>query len=404
MPAWLSPELIAILVLGALLCGVLFYNRPRPLEAQIEVARAEEREKATTEKIEALSQIREDMEARFRLLSRDILKEQSETFGEANKARLDLLLEPLKREIEQFKTEFRTDGEKRAEQRGAMEQLVGVLKQETVKVRDEAGNLARALKGQTQTQGAWGEMILATVLEKAGLREGEEFVIQASHTLDNGTRLRPDVVVNFPDGRKLVVDSKVSLVAFERCVNSDDEAARSAHLNEHLKSLRGHIKDLSGKDYSKLYGGVDFVILFVPVEGALSLAIQNDPSLQGDAVERRVMIASPNTLLMGLRTVQNVWAREYQNRHAAEIADQAGRLYDKFVGFVEDLEKVGSGLTTARNAYEDAFSKLTSGRGNLVGRAEKLKKLGAKASKKLPGAVLALEDDREEDEAPDART
>lgn len=390
MPAWLSLELVAIVIVGALLLGVLILHRPRTVEAEIEVARAQEREKSSAEKIDTLTQFRADMEQKFKLLSLEVLKEQSQTFGETNKEKLEVLLGPLKREIEQFKTDFKTDGEKRAEQRGAMEQLVGILKAETGKVRDEAGNLARALKGQAHTQGAWGEMILETVLEKAGLRPGEEFVVQESHTLENGERLRPDVIVNFPDGRKLVVDSKVSLAAFERCVNADDEAERAAHLNDHLKSLRGHIKSLSEKDYAKLYGGVNFVILFVPVEGAMSLAIQNDPRIQTEAVERNVMIASPNTLLMGLRTVQNVWMREYQNRNVTQIADRAGKLYDKFVGFAEDLEKVGAGLNTARTAYDDARSKLASGRGNLVGQVEALKKLGAKTSKKLPEPLIAL--------------
>jgi len=395
MPVWLSVELVAILVVGALLLAALFLHRPRAVEAEIEVA--QEREKASAERIEELKQVRQDMEEKFRLLAGDVLKEQSQTFGDASKERLEVLLGPLKQEIEQFKTDFRSDGEKRAEQRGAMEQLVGILKVETSKVRDEAGNLARALKGQAQTQGAWGEMILSTVLEKAGLREGEEFVVQESHTLESGERLRPDVVVNFPDGRKLVVDSKVSLVAFERCVNCDDEAERAAHLNEHLKSLRGHIKSLSEKDYARLYGGVNFVILFVPVEAALSLAIQNDPNIQTEAVERSVMIASPNTLMMGMRTVQNVWMREYQNRNVTKIADRAGKLYDKFVGFVEDFEKVGASLNNARNAYDDARSKLASGRGNLVGQADALKKLGAKTSKKLPEPLLALGDDGDDE-------
>jgi|JI10StandDraft_1071094.scaffolds.fasta_scaffold108613_2 DNA recombination protein RmuC len=397
MPAWLTPELFAIIIVGALLLFLLISHRSRPIQAQIEIARAQEREKASAEKIDALSQFRDDMENKFKLLSLEVLKEQSQTFGDTNKEKLEVLLGPLKREIEQFKTDFKSDGEKRAEQRGAMEQLVGILKAETSKVRDEAGNLARALKGQAQTQGAWGEMILSTVLEKAGLREGEEFVVQESHTLEGGERLRPDVVVNFPDGRKLVVDSKVSLVAFERCVNCDDEAERAAHLNDHLKSVRGHIKGLSEKDYARLYGGVDFVILFVPVEGALSLAIQNDPNIQTEAVERGVMIASPNTLLMGMRTVQNVWMREYQNRNVTKIADRAGKLYDKFVGFTEDLEKVGASLNNARSAYEDARSKLASGRGNLVRQAEELKKLGAKTSKKLPDPLLALGEDGDDD-------
>lgn len=397
MPVWLSPELVAIVIVGAVLLVVLIVYRPRAVEAEIEVGRAKEREKASAEKIEALTQLRQDMEDKFKVLASEVLKEQSQTFGETNKEKLEVLLGPLKLEIEQFKADFKTDGEKRAEQRGAMEQLVGALKVETNKVRDEAGNLARALKGQAQTQGAWGEMILSTVLEKAGLREGEEFVVQESHTLEGGERLRPDVVVNFPDGRKLVVDSKVSLVAFERCVNCDDEAERAAHLSEHLKSVRTHIKGLSEKDYARLYGGVNFVILFVPVEGALSLAIQNDPNIQTEAVERGVMIASPNTLLMGLRTVQNVWMREYQNRNVTKIADRAGKLYDKFVGFAEDLERIGASINNARNAYEDARSKLSSGRGNLVRQAEELKTLGAKTSKKLPAPLLALGEDGDDE-------
>jgi DNA recombination protein RmuC len=370
-------------------------------ELEVTLTRASEREQAAQEKLQALADFRVEMEKQFKALSADALTAQSESFTKANKEKLEVLLAPLKEQINRFETDFKQDGQQRVAQRTAMETLVQSLKEQTTQVQNEAGALARALKGQAQTQGAWGEMILKTILEKAGLREGEEFVTQDSRTTEDGARHRPDVVVNFPDGKKLVVDSKVSLVAFERCVNCEEEAERAAHLKEHLTSLRRHIRSLSEKDYAQHYGGVDFVILFVPVEGALSLAIQNDPEIQSEAVSRNVMIASPNTLLMGLRTVQNMWTRERQSRNAEAIAERAGRLYEKFASFVVDLEKVGDSLSGARKQYDAAYGKLTGGPGNLVRQTELLKTMGARTNKQISDRTLALSDEREEEEMPD---
>ncbi len=372
----------------------------KELEAVRATAAADRR--AHQEKVQELIAFREDMTKQFKALSQDALAAQSDNFTKANKERMEILLNPLREQITKFEKDFKDDGQQRVAQRTAMETLVQTLKEQTASVQAEAGNLARALKSSSQAQGAWGEMILKTILEKAGLREGEEFVTQDHQTTEEGGRHRPDVVVNFPDGKKLVVDSKVSLVAFERCVNCEDEAERAAHLKDHLTSLRRHIRGLSEKDYAQHYGGVDFVILFVPVEGALSLAIQNDPEIQADAVTRNVMIASPNTLLMGLRTVQNMWTRERQHQNAQAIAERAGKLYEKFVGFVDDLEKVGASIQRAHSQYDTAYGKLTSGRGNLIRQAELLKSMGAQTSKQLPEKMLAMSDDRDDDEAPEA--
>lgn len=363
-------------------------------------SRAEEREKAHQEKVETLIAFRQDMEKEFKTLADQALEKQSRTFAETNQEKVQMLLNPLREQIKNFETAFQKDGHTRTEQTTTLRHMFEQLEKQTGQISKEATDLTNALKGSTQQQGAWGEMILETILEKSGLREGEEFVTQnTAHTAEDGTRLRPDVVVNLPNEQKLVIDSKVSLLSFERCVNCEEEAERNAHLKSHINSVRNHIKGLSAKDYAQLYGGVDFVVLFVPIESALSLAIQHDSEIQSYAASNNVMIASPNTLLMALRTVQNLWRIENQNRHAQEIASRAGALYEKFAGFAEDLEKVGLNIDRARNAYDDARKKLSTGRGNLVRQAEMLKEMGAETSKSLPDKLTALShhEDGEED-------
>jgi DNA recombination protein RmuC len=254
----------------------------------------------------------------------------------------------------------------------------------------ETRNLTRALKGEAQVQGAWGEMILATILEKSGLREGEEYLAQQSLTAEDGSRLRPDVIVNLPGGEKIIIDSKVSLTAFQDLVGAPD-AERAGALQRHLVSMRTHIRELGGKAYHSAVGRLDYVLMFVPIEGALAVAIQADPELTALAAEANVAIATPTTLMIALRTVANVWKVERRNENAEAIAARAGHLYDKFSGFVADMGNIAKYLGQTRAAYDEAMNKLAMGRGNLVTQAEQLKALGAKTAKTLPGFLTAEE-------------
>jgi DNA recombination protein RmuC len=252
------------------------------------------------------------------------------------------------------------------------------------------------LKGETKTQGNWGEFILESVLEKSGLVKDREYSIQQSFTTEEGKRYQPDVIINLPEGKTLIVDSKVSLVAYEKFWSSEEETEKTIALKEHLQSLRNHIKGLSDKNYQNLYEvkSLDFVILFVPIEPAFALAMQADPALFNEAFDKNIVIVSPSTLLVTLKTVASIWRFEYQNRNAIDIAKKAGDLHDKFVGFVEDLIGLGNKMRDSQKAYEGAMNKLSTGAGNIVKRTDELRKLGAKASKSLPQTLL----DRASDE------
>jgi DNA recombination protein RmuC len=255
----------------------------------------------------------------------------------------------------------------------------------------ETSSLTRALRGEAQTQGAWGEMILASILEKSGLREGEEYVVQQSQATDDGQKVRPDVVVNMPAGQRIVIDSKLSLVAFDAYVNAWTDVDRKNAIDRHMTSIRSHIRTLARKEYHAAVGSqMDYVIMFVPIEGALAVALREDPNLTAFAVENSVAIATPTTLMIALRTVANVWQVERRNRNAEAIADRGGRLYDKFVGFVEEMTGLGNRLNQARISYDAAMGKLSTGGGSLLRQVEQLKSLGAKTSKSLPSNLLDL--------------
>lgn len=263
------------------------------------------------------------------------------------------------------------------------------LRELNQQITKEAENLTRALKGDTKTQGNWGEFILESILEKSGLVKGQEFIVQESATLEGG-RLRPDVVVKLPDNKNIIIDSKVSLLAYEQSVNAADETDREQNLKAHVQSVKNHIRQLSGKDYQKLYGveGLDFILMFIPIEPAFSAALQAETDLFNQAYEKQIVLVSPSTLLATLRTIANIWRYEYQNRNVLEIARQAGDMYDKFVNFTEDLVKLGQQMDTTKKTYGDAMNKLVDGTGNLVRRAEKLKELGAKTSKQMNEKLL----------------
>jgi DNA recombination protein RmuC len=282
-----------------------------------------------------------------------------------------------------------------------LREQIGSLKELNQQMSKDAINLTKALKGETKTQGNWGEFILESVLEKSGLTKGREYVVQESHNDEDGRRFQPDVIIRLPEGKSIVIDSKVSLVGYEKMVSAEDEAQQLIAGKEHLASLRAHIKGLSEKNYQQLHSlkSLDFVLLFVPIEPAFAAAVQLDQALFNEAFDKNIVVVSPTTLLATLRTIASIWRQEYQNQNAQEIADQGGKLYDKFVAFTEDLIKLGNQMDTAKKTYEESMKKLTDGSGNLITRVEKLKKLGARSSKVLPTALLNRADPDAEDEA-----
>lgn len=339
---------------------------------------------ASAEKIEMLGRVRADMEARFQELARQALTVQGEEFSRINLEKMQAALTPLREHVGHFERELKAVHKATVDDRAALKAEIAQLSKRSEEVSKEALALTRALKSDQQKQGAWGEMILETILERSGLRAGEEYQTQAHRKAEDGGRLRPDVVVRIPDGKTLIIDSKVSLVAYSEAVNADDPVQAAAARKRHVLSLRGHVNGLAGKDYQAAEAtSVDFVILFVPIEGALSEALREDGGLADYALERHVMIATPTTLMAMLRTVAHVWASERRNRNAEEIARRAGLLYDKVAGFVGNMEDVGRRLTQAQDAYGNAFAQLSRGRGNLLSQVESLKSLGARTTRRV---------------------
>lgn len=320
---------------------------------------------------------RQQMTDEFKAIAGDVLKNQSETFTRQNREQVDTLLKPLNDKIGEFHTGLIKD-------RATMGEQIRALLESNVQITTEANNLTKALKGNAQTQGAWGEMILSTILERSGLREGEQYVTQQSHTGTDGSRLRTDVEILMPNDDRLVIDSKVSLTAFEAYTNCEDDT-RASHLAAHIVSVRGHIRTLGEKTYQKhARSSLDYVMMFVPIESALATAIQADPKLVEYGMSQGVMLTTPTTLMTVLRTVRNVWDIEKRHRNADEIAERAGALYEKVAGFLSSMDKLDGHLEKARLSFEDAKGQLSTGRGNVVRQVEMLRDLGAKSSKSLP--------------------
>jgi len=337
-----------------------------------------------------LSEMQKTFRDEFRNLANDILEEKSKKFTEQNREKLDQLLKPLGDKIQTFQKQVEEAHKEDIKGRSALGQHLKMLQEVNLKMSEEAKNLTKALKGDTKQQGNWGEMILERILEKSGLRKGSEYETQESIRNEEGRSQQPDVVVYLPDEKRLVIDSKVSLNAYEAYSSAEDVAGQQLAIKKHVSSLRNHVRGLSNKDYAKLHGAnsPDFILMFIPIEPAFGLAIQNEPSLYNDAFDKNIIIVSPTTLLATLATIENVWKQEYQNRNAMEIAKRGGLLYDKFVGFVENLEEVGQRIDQTQQAYDQAMKQLSTGRGNLIGQAEKLRDLGASSSKKLPDVIL----------------
>jgi DNA recombination protein RmuC len=341
-------------------------------------------------RIESLNEAKEALTIQFKNLANDILDDKTRRFTEQNALSLDALLKPLQAKLTEFKEQVSTSYANESRERFALKSEIERLSALNVKMSDETRSLTQALKGDSKVQGNWGELVLESILESSGLRKGEEYLVQDSHTQVDGSRLQPDIVVRLPEGRHLVVDSKVSITAYARHAESADADTAQIELNAHIQSLRQHIQGLSSKNYSSLYGvgSVDFVLMFIPIEPAFLLALKTAPNLYQEALAKNIVLVCPSTLMATLRTVAHLWRQDHQNKNALEIARQCGALYDKFVGFVDDMEKLGQRIDQAQTSYHDAFSKLKTGKGNLIRTAEKVRELGVKPSKTLPTSLL----------------
>lgn len=362
------------------------------------------------EKLALLNESRDKLTVEFKNIANEIFEDKSKKFTDTSKASLSTILSPLQEKISQFEKRVEETYDKESKERFSLAREIKSLQELNNRISEEAVNLTNALKGDNKAQGSWGEFVLESILEKSGLVKGREYEVQVSMKSEDGSKLQPDVVVHLPESRDIIIDSKVSLKAWDAYNATDEQGSRSELMKQHVASIRNHVNGLSSKDYQNLSGvnSLDYVFLFMPIEAAYTAAIQEDPNLFQYAFERNIIFVVPTTLLTSLKTVQNLWRLAQQNQNANEIAEKAGALYDKFVAFVEDLEEIGNRIDASKKSYEKAHNKLVSGRGNLVRRAETLKELGAKTSKQLkaasameaePDSELQLEDMGEDTES-----
>jgi len=369
------------------------------LSEKSRMAKAEEsfvaQRQRLAEQEKTIQEIQEKFQKEFENIAEKLLKEKSKEFVDVNRTNLDIILNPLKENLKAFEDKVDKVYNMEAAERNTMKGVITQLMELNQQISDEAKNLTKALKGDNKKQGNWGEVILERVLERSGLVKDQEYRLQASLTGIDGSRLQPDVVIDLPDEKHLIIDSKVSLIAYERLVNCETEDERKLYSKAHVESIRNHVQGLSSKNYHDLYqiNSPDFVLLFIPIESSFSFAVQIDAELFSDAWDKRVVIVSPSTLLATLRTIASIWKQERQNRNVLEIARLSGAMYDKFVGFVTDMESIGKNIKQSQGAYDNAISKLTEGNGNLTKTAEKIKSLGAKANKQLDQKYLDNIDD-----------
>ncbi|SHI57814.1 DNA recombination protein RmuC [Aquimarina spongiae] len=342
------------------------------------------------EQKEEVEKLQEKFTKEFENLANKILDEKSNKFTEQNKENIKNILNPLQEKINTFEKKVEQTHKESIDYHAALRQQILGLKDLNEQMSKEATNLTKALKGDSKMQGNWGELVLERVLEKSGLEKDREYFVQQSFTNEEGQRVMPDVVIYLPDNKKMIIDSKVALTAYERFTNEEDDTQKAIHLKEHIGSLKRHVDQLSEKNYQDLYDidSPDFILMFVPIEPAFAIAINEDNKLYNQAFEKNIVIVTPSTLLATLRTIDTMWNNEKQQRNAIEIARQAGALYDKFEGLVKDLTGVGKKIDDAKKDYSAAMNKLVEGRGNLITSVEKLKKMGAKAKKALPEAII----------------
>lgn len=347
--------------------------------------------RAAEEKLAVLKDAKEELSNQFKALANEILEDKSRRFTEQNRTSLGQLLDPLKTKLTEFQAKVEDVYVKESNGRSALEREVHRLAQMNQMLSEDARNLTNALKGSHKIQGNWGELVLERVLDGCGLRKGQEYEVQVRYGAEDGTRAQPDVVIHLPEGRHLVVDAKVSLTAYAEYVAAEAEGAREEAMKRHVGSLRAHVAGLSGKQYQNLPGlkTVDFVLLFVPIEPAFIAAVSYDSAILMEAWQKNVLLVSPSTFFSVIRLVSHLWSQEAQNRNAQEIARRGAQLYDRLVGFVGDLSKLGERLAQAQESYQGAFDKLHRNQGNVIWQAEKLRGLGVKPSKQLPPALLA---------------
>lgn len=335
-----------------------------------------------------------DLQQRFKLefeqIANKILDEKTAKFTDQNKLSMDQILSPLRENIKAFEEKVERVYKAESDERNVLKGVISQLMDQSRQIQEDANNLTKALKGDNKKQGNWGEIILERVLERSGLVKDQEYRIQSSFNTATGNRVQPDVIIDLPDDKHIVVDSKVSLIAYEKSVTAETEEEREQYIRQHLASLKSHIQDLSGKNYQALYqiNSPDFVLLFVPIESSFGIAVQKDAELFNYAWDRRVVIVSPSTLLATLRTISSIWKQERQNRNVLEIARLSGSMYDKFVGFMTDMDSIGRNIRQTQDAYDKAINKLSTGSGNLATTAEKIKKLGAKTTKQIDSKLL----------------
>ena len=361
------------------------------------------KEKNNTIKKE-IEEIGEKYTSQFKNLANEILEDKSKRFTEENQKNIKLILEPLNNDIKDFKRKVEETYEKENKQRFSLEEKIKDLVVLNQKISEEANNLTKALKGQRKTQGDWGEMILENILQESGLTEGREYFRQefikdeAGNTImnDDGKKMQPDFILQYPDKRKVIIDSKVSLSAYERYNSSEEDMEQKVALQNHIAAIYNHVDELNKRNYSQFVKGLDFVMMFVPIEPAYLLAIQKDADLWNYAYKKRVILISPTNLIAAIKLISEIWKKEEQNKNAVAIAERGAAMYDKFVGFVENLVDVGDHIGRSQKSYEEAMKQLKDGSGNLIGQAEKLRKLGVQGKKVLPGTIIndaMIEDD-----------
>jgi DNA recombination protein RmuC len=363
--------------------------------AEINAVNNSLQEKLSTQKNEII-EIQKSSHLQFEQIANKIFEEKSGRFTETNKINIEALLKPLGENINTFKKKVEETYDKEAQQRFSLEQKVKELIEQTNKVSAEANNLATALKGQAKKQGNWGEVILESILQKSGLVKDREYFLQKNMKDEDGKNLRPDVLINLPDNRSIIIDSKVSLIAYDRFSSSEKTEEQTIHLSDHLKSIQNHINDLHGKKYDNLETSLDFTMMFIPIEPAYLLAIQADQELWSYAYSKRILLISPTNLIACLKLIADLWKREMQSKNAMEIVKRGELLYEKFVSFTESVEDIGKHIERSQTSYNNALNQLKSGSGNLVGQALKLKSLGLKSGKEIPLAMLPLDFDTDE--------
>jgi DNA recombination protein RmuC len=382
----------------------LIKSQVSDLQSQIQVlsnqltkslADLDSEKRISQEKLEQFNESKIQLTDHFKTLAQEILEEKSQRFASQNQQNLDLLLKPLQEKISDFRKRVDDVYSEESKERASLQTEIHNLTALNMKMSQDANALTKALRGDSKAQGNWGELVLETILESSGLRKGHEFDVQDTQRNDDGQLLYPDVVIHLPDNKHVVIDSKVSISAYTRSVQTDNPDDQTAELTAHVNSIRSHMSGLSAKNYQDLYGlgAIDFVLMFIPIEPAFLAAISHQSGLFQEALTKNIVLVCPSTLHATVRTIAHVWRQEHQNRNAQEIARQCGALYDKFVGFVHDLDNVGDKLSQTQKSFDEAYKKLSTGNGNLVRSAQKERELGVKPNKSLPTALIEKSED-----------